>query len=64
MNKLYITRNPSLPFSDAVLVDDKNLYISGRIGLLKGVITVPESSEDEARLLLEECTGKCMQDPA
>lgn len=43
-----------MPFSDAVLVDGKTLYLSGRIGLIAGTTTVPESAEEEAHLVMQE----------
>ena len=52
MSRRYITRNPARPFSDAVLVDEKTLYLSGRIGLKPGLDEIPDSVEEEAHLLL------------
>jgi enamine deaminase RidA (YjgF/YER057c/UK114 family) len=37
----YFSQNPEYPFSDAVLIDGRTLYISGRIGLLPGTRNVP-----------------------
>ena len=54
MSRQYIVRNPSRPFSDAVLVDGKTLYLSGRLGLKPDSDTVPDAIEDEAHLLLTE----------
>jgi enamine deaminase RidA (YjgF/YER057c/UK114 family) len=54
MSREYFCSNPSLPFSDAVLVDGKTLYLSGRIGLIPGTFTVPESVEDEVHLVMED----------
>jgi len=53
MAKRFITlpnRGHSLPFSDAVLVDD-TLYISGRIGIDPKTGAVPSNVHDELRLL-------------
>ena len=44
-------RNPSLPFSDAVLVGD-TLYLAGRIGF-DASGGVPADMEEEVRLLLD-----------
>ena len=41
MSREYFSSNPSMPFSDAVLVDGKTLYLSGRIGLIAGTTKVP-----------------------
>ncbi len=54
MSKQYFTSNPAMPFADAVLVDGKTLYLSGRIGLLEGRGAVPDSAEEEARLVLDD----------
>ena len=54
MSRRYIVRDPSRPFSDAVLVDGKTLYLSGRIGLKPGVDEVPDSIEEEAHLLMQD----------
>lgn len=43
-----------MPFSDAVLVDGKTLYLSGRIGLIPGTTKVPETAEEEAHLVMQE----------
>lgn len=40
-----------LPFSGAVMVDD-TLYLSGMLGLVNG--QVPDSAEEEARLIMEQ----------
>lgn len=45
-------RRGTLPFSDAVLVDD-SLYISGRIGFRPGTNEVPEDASEEARYLMD-----------
>lgn len=54
MSRRYIARDPSRPFSDAVLVDGKTLYLSGRIGLKPGVDEVPGNIEEEAHLLMQD----------
>lgn len=54
MARQYLSSNPDMPFADAVLVDGKTLYLSGRIGLLEGQFAVPESVEDEAHLLMKD----------
>ena len=54
MSREYFSSNPEMPFSDAVLIDNKTLYLSGRIGLIPGTRTVPESPEEEAKLVLDE----------
>ena len=54
MSREYFSSNPEMPFSDAVLVDGKTLYLSGRIGLIAGTTTVPETAEEEAHLVLQE----------
>jgi 2-iminobutanoate/2-iminopropanoate deaminase len=54
MARKYLCSNPEMPFADAVLVDGKTLYLSGRIGLLEGQFAVPESPEDEAHLLMKD----------
>ena len=54
MSREYFSSDPSRPFADAVLVDGKTLYISGRIGLIAGTVTVPESAEDEAHLVMQD----------
>ena len=53
MSRKYFSDNPQQPFSDAVLIDDKTLYIAGCIGLIAGTQRVPESVEEEATLLME-----------
>lgn len=53
MSRKFFSADPQQPFSDAVLIDDKTLYIAGRIGLIAGTQRVPESVEDEATLLME-----------
>ena len=54
MSREYFSSDPSRPFSDAVLVDGRTLYISGRIGLLPGTTNVPETVEEEAHLVMQE----------
>lgn len=43
-----------MPFSDAVLVDGRTLYLSGRIGLIAGTTKVPETATEEAHLVMQE----------
>ena len=52
MPRRYFSNDPSLPFADAVLIDEKTLYISGRIGLIPGTRTVPNTPEEEAHLVM------------
>ena len=58
MARQYLSSNPDLPFADALLVDGKTLYLSGRIGLLPnqspGHFAVPENVEYEANLLMQD----------
>lgn len=54
MSREYFVSNPAMPFSDAVLVDGKTLYLSGRIGLIPGTTKVPDTADEEARLVLDE----------
>ena len=58
MAREYLCSNPDLPFADAVLVDGRTLYLSGRIGLLPnqapGHFAVPENVEYEANLVLQD----------
>jgi len=54
MSRRYIQKNPARPFSDAVLIDDKTLYLSGRIGLKPGLDEVPDIIEEEAHLLMQD----------
>ena len=54
MSREYFSADPSRPFADAVLVDGKTLYISGRIGLIPGTTTVPETMEEEAHLVMQD----------
>jgi 2-iminobutanoate/2-iminopropanoate deaminase len=50
----HISRNPALPFSDAVLVDGRTLYISGRIGLIPGTTQVPKLIDQEVVYLMKD----------
>lgn len=54
MSREYLCSNPDAPFADAVLVDGRTLYLSGRIGFLPGTTTVPDSAEAEAHLVMRE----------
>jgi 2-iminobutanoate/2-iminopropanoate deaminase len=54
VSREYFARNPAYPFADAVLIDGKTLYLSGRIGFLPGTTTTPESVEDEAHAVLTD----------
>lgn len=54
MSRRYISRNPALPFSDAVLVDGKTLYLSGFIGLKPGTTEVPATIDEEVHLLMQD----------
>jgi 2-iminobutanoate/2-iminopropanoate deaminase len=54
MSREYFRSDPSRPFADAVLVDGKTLYLSGRIGLIAGTDTVPDSVEEEAHLVMRD----------
>lgn len=54
MARRYITADPSRPFSDAVLIDERTLYLSGRIGFTPGTRTLPAALEDEARFVMED----------
>ncbi len=54
MSREYFVSNPAMPFSDAILVDGKTLYLSGRIGLIPGTTKVPDTVDEEARLVLDE----------
>ena len=49
----FLSADPSRPFSDAVLVDGRTLYLSGRLGVLPGTTTIPESVEEEAHLAMQ-----------
>jgi 2-iminobutanoate/2-iminopropanoate deaminase len=54
MSRRYISRNPDLPFADALLVDDKTLYISGRIGFIPGTRELPADIDAEATYLMQD----------
>jgi len=54
MSRQHISRNPAQPFSDAVLVDGRTLYISGRLGLIPGTRQVPELVDQEIVYLMED----------
>ena len=54
MSREYFSSDPSRPFSDAVLIDGKTLYLSGRLGVIPGTNKVPETAEEEAHLVLQE----------
>src|SRR5947209_6164436 len=54
MSREYFSGDPSRPFADAVLVDGKTLYLSGRLGLMPGTNKVPDSVEDEAHAVMQE----------
>lgn len=54
MSREYFSSNPAMPFSDAILVDGKTLYLSGRIGLIPGTTEVPKTAEEEAHLVMQE----------
>jgi 2-iminobutanoate/2-iminopropanoate deaminase len=54
MSRRYISRNPNMPFSDALLVDDKTLYIAGRIGFIPGTRKLPAEIDAEATYLMQD----------
>jgi len=54
MSRRYISRNPDQPFADALLVDDKTLYISGRIGFIPGTRKLPAEIDAEATNLMQD----------
>jgi 2-iminobutanoate/2-iminopropanoate deaminase len=54
MSRQYIAKDPTLPFADAVLIDNKTLYISGRIGLIPGTRQVPADIAAEATNLMQD----------
>jgi 2-iminobutanoate/2-iminopropanoate deaminase len=54
VSRRYIAKNPALPFSDALLVDEKTLYISGRIGFNPGTRELPADIETEATNLMQD----------
>ena len=53
LNRQFFSANPQQPFSDSVLIDGRTLYLAGRIGLKPGTTEVPDSIEEEVRLLME-----------
>ncbi|SEC10668.1 RidA family protein [Terriglobus roseus] len=57
MSREYFARNPQYPFADAVLIDGKTLYISGRIGFVPGTTTIPDTMEEEAHAVLRDLQG-------
>jgi len=57
MSRRYIAKDPTLPFADAVLIDEKTLYISGRIGLIPGTRQVPDDIGEEAANLMKDLQG-------
>jgi 2-iminobutanoate/2-iminopropanoate deaminase len=54
VSREYIARNPANPFSDAVLVDGRTLYLSGRIGFVDGTREIPATAEEEAHAVLRD----------
>jgi 2-iminobutanoate/2-iminopropanoate deaminase len=54
MSRRYIVTNPAQPFSDAVLIDERTLYLSGRIGLKPGTTEVPQALDEEAHLVMQD----------
>jgi enamine deaminase RidA (YjgF/YER057c/UK114 family) len=54
MSREYLSSNPDMPFADAVLIDGKTLYLSGRIGFIEGTTTIPDTAEEEAHIVLKE----------
>jgi 2-iminobutanoate/2-iminopropanoate deaminase len=54
MSRRYISSNPSMPFSDAVFIDERTLYLAGRIGLKPGKQEVPERIDEEVHLLMQD----------
>ena len=57
MSREYFARNPQYPFADAVLIDGKTLYVSGRIGFVPGTTTIPDTMEEEAHAVLGDLRG-------
>ena len=57
MSREYFARNPKFPFADAVLVDGKTLYLSGRIGFIPGTAKIPDTMEEEAHAVLTDVQG-------
>jgi len=54
VSREYFARNPDYPFADAVLIDGKTLYLSGRIGFVPGTTTIPDTVEAEAHAVLRD----------
>jgi 2-iminobutanoate/2-iminopropanoate deaminase len=54
MSRRYIGTNSSRPFSDAVLIDERTLYLSGRIGLKADGSGIPDTVEEEAHRLMQD----------
>lgn len=54
MSRRYIVTNDKQPFSDAVLIDERTLYLSGRIGLIPGTAEVPGTVAEEAHLVMQD----------
>ena len=54
MTRRYIVTNDKQPFSDAVLIDERTLYLSGRIGLIPGTAEVPGTVAEEAHLVMQD----------
>jgi enamine deaminase RidA (YjgF/YER057c/UK114 family) len=54
MSRGYIVTNDKQPFSDAVLIDERTLYLSGRIGLIAGTTEIPGTIEEEAHLVMQD----------
>jgi 2-iminobutanoate/2-iminopropanoate deaminase len=54
MSRQHISHNPALPFSDAVLVDGRTLYISGRLGRIPGTTQIPDNIDQEIVYLMED----------
>jgi len=54
MSRRYIVTNDKQPFSDAVLIDERTLYLSGRIGLKPGTTEVPGTIGEEAHFLMQD----------
>jgi 2-iminobutanoate/2-iminopropanoate deaminase len=57
LSREHFARNPEYPFADAVLIDGRTLYISGRIGFTEGTRMIPESMEDEAHAVMKSVQG-------
>lgn len=54
MSRQYFGINPSRPFSDSVLIDQRTLYLSGRIGLKADGTGIPDTIEEEAHLVMQD----------